>query len=84
MSLWCWIGSLSVCLRIFAISKSAFLVGSPVSRLGDVGVDGAVRIPIISSAACLKKSSIFTFGSEITFGKEVTVSISLADLVLGK
>ena len=77
-------GNLSVRFRIVTISKSAFLVGLPASRLGVVGVGGAVRILIISSTACLKKSSVLTFGNEITFGEKVTVSMSLTDLVLGK
>ena len=77
-------GNLSDRFKIVAISKSEFLVGSPASRLGVVVVSVEVRILIISSAACLKKSSVFTFGNEITFGKKVTVSISLTNLILGK
>ena len=45
---------------------------------------GSVRIVIISVAACLKKSSIFTFGKGITFVKKGTASSCLYMLVLGK
>ena len=47
-------------LSTVAISRSAFLVGSPAWREGVVVEGGAVRIVIISVAACLKKSSSFT------------------------
>ena len=56
----------------------------PASILGVVVVGGAVSILMISSAGCLKKSSMFTFGNEITFRKKVAVSISRTDLVSGK
>ena len=76
--------NISVRFRIVTISRSVFLVGSPASRLGVIVVGDTFRILIISSAACLKKSSVLTFGNEITFGKKVAVSMCLTDLVLGK
>ena len=57
-------GNLSVHFKDIAIFNSAFLVGSPFSRLGVVGVAGAVRILIIYSSGCLKKSYVFTFVNE--------------------
>ena len=76
--------TLHVRFKSVAIFSSAFLGGSPDSRLGVVVVSGAVRIIIIFSATCLKKSSVFTSRNEITFGKKVTVSTSLTDLDLVK
>ena len=75
---------MSALLRIVAIFSSVFRVISPDSRLRFVVVGGLVSIVLISSAVCLKKSSIFTFGKEMTFGKKVTISISCRDLVFEK
>ena len=77
-------GNLSFRFIIVAISISAFLAGSPAYRIVAVVVGGAIRILIITSAACLKKSFVLTFGNKITFGKKVIVPISLTDLILGK
>ena len=77
-------GNLYIRFRLVAIYNSTLLVGSPASRLGVVGVGDTVRIFIIFSAACLKKLSLLTFGNVITFGKKVTISMSLTDFFLGK
>ena len=70
--------------NIVANSKRSFLVSSPACS-DDVVVDGgAVRMVIISVAACVKKSSILTSGKGIDFGKNVTVSTSLSLQVLEK
>ena len=77
-------GNISICFRLFTIFNSAFLVGYPTSRIGAVGVGGAARLLRIYYATYLKKSSVFTFGNEMTFGKKFTVSMSLTALVLLK
>ena len=74
---------MSVRFRVVAIFNRIFLVVSPAYRLDVVGVGGAVRILMMSSATCLKKISVLTFRNETTFGKKVTVSIFRTDLVLG-
>ena len=51
-------GSVSALLSVSAIFCSALRVGSPASKLGVVVEDGAVRMVIISVAACLKKSHL--------------------------
>ena len=57
-------GNLSARFRIFAIFNSTFLVGSPASRLGVIVFGSVVRILIILSAACCKKSSVLTLEIE--------------------
>ena len=53
---------------------SAFLTGSPASKLGVVEDGLCVRIVVVSVAACLIKSTKLTFGNETVVGKKVTVS----------
>ena len=77
-------GSSSACFNIVAKSKRAFLVSSPAFSDGVVVEGGAVRIVIISVAACRKKSSSCISGKGIAFGKKVTVSTSRSLRVFGK
>jgi hypothetical protein len=78
------LGRASTLCNASAIFKSVFFVASPASKVPVVEERGVVSIDIISNAACLRKSSVFTSGKGTTFGKKVTVSTSLCDLVLGK
>ena len=74
-------GSISALLSVSVIFCRALHVGSPASKLSVVVEGGAVRMVIISVAACLKKSSKPTFGIGISLGKKVTVSTFLTNLV---
>ena len=64
--------------------RSAFLTGSPASRVGIVREGGLVSISIMSFAACRRKSSVVTFGNGIVCGMNVTMSHTLSLLVLVK
>ena len=64
--------------------SSEFLIGSPTYKLGVVIEGGAIKIIIMSVAACLKKSSIFTFEKVTLFVKKFTLSTYLSSFVLGK
>ena len=58
-------------------------MGSPACKLGVVVEGGSVKIVIMSFTACLKKSSIFTFGKGMAVGKKITMSTYRSILVLG-
>ena len=77
-------GNLGGLFKIDAISNNAFFVLSPILVVGIIDDGGAVKILMISPAACFKKSSSFTSGIGTLLGKNVTVSTSLSALVLGK
>ena len=70
------VGNLSVRRRISAILSNVFFVALPACKLGVVVDGGVVRRVMMSSAACLRKLSNFTFGKVICLGKNVTVSTS--------
>ena len=57
------VGRSSAVLKIVASSRSAFRVESPAVNVGVVVEGGAVRIAIMSVAACFKKSSMCISGN---------------------
>ena len=59
-------------------------MGSPTCKLEVVVEGGSVKIVIMSFAACLHKSSIFTFGKGMTVGNKVTVSTCPSMFAIGK
>ena len=63
-------GSFSDLLSVSAIFCRALRVESPASKLGVIVEGGAVRMVIISIAACQKKSSKPNFGIGISLGKK--------------
>ena len=59
-------------------------MGSPACKIGVVVDGGSVKIVVMSFIACLKKSSIFTFGKGMAVGKKFTMSTCLSIFALGK
>ena len=59
-----------------------FLVSFPSSRIGTVGSGVFARILMMSSSARVRKSSIFTAGKFICFGKNTTLSAFTSSLVV--
>lgn len=77
-------GTLPIHFRIVVNSRSAFLVEFPAYSGSVVVNDEFVRMVIISSLACFKKSLVLKSGKVSFAGKNMTVSIFLSDLVFGK
>ena len=79
----CW-GMVSVHFNWSTSVMSSLWTGSLACNEGDIFEGGCVKILIISSADCCKKSSNSTGGKRIVVEKTVAVSQSLTVLVLGK
>ena len=77
-------GILSILFNCVANVSSALRTGSPASKLGVVVDGGAVKMVMISTAACFRKSVNFTCGNGTLVGKNVTVSHVLTCFVRGK
>ena len=76
-------GTLLVLWSKDARRKIAFVVASPASRDGSIGLGGFFRSAIMSNAVCFKKSLMFTSGKLICLGKNKTVSESTSLRVEG-
>ena len=74
----------SALLSVSAIFCRELRVGSPASKLGVVVEGGAVRIVIMSGAACLKNSSNPTFEIGISLGKKLLYPHPLPTLLARK
>ena len=65
-------GFLCATFNCVAKVNNEFLTGSPSARLGVVVKGGRIKIDIMLSAACRKKSSNFISGNSMSFGKNMT------------
>ena len=72
-------GRSSTCFNIVAISRRSFLTSFPAVVCKVVVEDGCCKILTMSSAACLEKYVVETWGMEIVCRMNVTVSTGCSD-----
>ena len=77
-------GIVSILFNCVANVRRALRTGSPACKLGVVVDGGAVKMVMISTAACFRKSTSLTCGNGTLVGKNVTVSQFHTCFVRGK